>query len=41
MVKVNFLNQAECHLCQKATFLNFMVMYIIKPENENTLFKEN
>ena len=28
------------NLCQKATFLNFMVMQIRKPENESTLFKE-
>ena len=39
MAKVNFLNQ-ESHLCQKDTFLNFMVIHIRKPENEGTLFRE-
>ena len=28
------------HLIQKATFLNFMIMQIIKPESEGTLFRE-
>ena len=40
MAKVNFLNQ-ESHLCQKDTFLSFMVIHIRKPENEGTLFREN
>ena len=40
MAKVNFLNQ-ESHLCQKDTFLNFMVIHIRKPEYEGTLFREN
>ena len=39
MAKVIFLNQAES-LCQKTTFLNFIVMQIRKPKNEGTLFKE-
>ena len=28
------------HLCQKAKFLNFMVMQTRKPENESNLFRE-
>ena len=28
------------HLCQKATFFNFMVMDIIKLENEGTFIRE-
>ena len=39
MTKVNFLNQAS-HLCRKATFLNFMVVQIRKPENEGALFRK-
>ena len=39
MAKVKFLNQAESFK-SKATFLNFLVMQIRKPENEDTLFKE-
>ena len=39
MVKVNFLKQVS-YLCQKATFLNFMVMQTRKPENKGTLFRE-
>ena len=48
MAKVNFLNQAESFmsdatflsLCQKATFCNFILKQIRKPENEGTLFWE-
>ena len=39
MAKNYFLHQAE-HLCQKAKFLDFMVMQIRKPENEGNLFRE-
>ena len=28
------------HLCQRATFLDFMVMHIREPKNESTLFRE-
>ena len=38
MAKVNFSNQAESFM--SATFLNFMLRQIRKPENEGTLFKE-
>ena len=40
MAKVNFLNQAESFIRQKATILNFMVMHIRKPENKGTLVRE-
>ena len=38
MAKVNFLNEAVSF--QEATFLNFVAMHIIKPENEDTLHRE-
>ena len=34
MAKVKFLNQT--YLCQKATFLNFMVLYLGSNEKKNS-----
>ena len=39
MAKVIFLNQQKSFI-QEATFLNFMVMQIRKPENKGTFFRE-
>ena len=39
MARVNLLSKLS-HLCQKATFLDFVVMQIRKPENESILFRE-
>ena len=36
MAKANYLNQADLFV----TFLNFVVMYIRKTENEGTSFRE-
>ena len=38
MTKVNFSNQAESFMSE--SYINFMVMYIIKPENEGHIFGE-
>ena len=40
MAKVTLLCKPSWVICQKATFLNFKVMYIRKPENEGTLFRK-
>ena len=39
-VKLTFQTKLS-HLCQKAIFLNFMVMQIRKPENEGTFLGSN
>ena len=38
MTKVNFSNQAESFMSE--SYINFMVMHIIKPENEGHIFGE-
>ena len=38
-LKLSF-GKKPSHLCQRATFLNSMVMHIREPKNEGTLFRE-